>query len=189
MKKDHLKNDNENLFERIKRNDPLAFEKVFRDNYKRLFLFAENFVCDSNVAEDIVQSIFVKLWDTKGPGSISNLEGYLYTSTKNACLTYLSHLQMVDRHKEKLVEALVYSQNITIEEDNELQKKIKDAINKLPPQSQKIIYLKIYEGFKNEEIAEELNISVNTVRTHIFRGYKALKKHLSSLYLITILFN
>ncbi len=188
MTKAFINKNSEILFEKIKRKDSVAFEKVFRDNYKSLYLFAENFVCDGQIAEDIIQSVFLKLWEADKTTSISNLKGYLYKATKNACLTHLGHLQMIDRHKEKLVEALVYSQNLDIEEDIELQKKIKDAVNKLPPQCQKIIYLKIYEGLKNEEIAEEMDISVNTVRTQIFRGYKMLRKHLSAFYLIALLF-
>ena len=188
MTKTFIYRDDENLFEKIKKKDSIAFEKVFRENYKSLYLFAENFVCDAQLAEDIIQSVFLKLWETDETTTISNLKGYLYRATKNACITHLGHLQMIDRHKDKLVEALVYSQNLDVEEDVELQKKIKDAINKLPPQCQKIIYLKIYGGLKNEEIAEEMDISVNTVRTQVFRGYKMLRKYWSTLYLIALLF-
>ena len=172
-----------------KHTDIKEFEILFHSFYPALCSFASTFKIKKEQAEDIVQEVFVSLWE-----KIENFENeiaiksYLYTSVKNKCLNLLEHEKVIQKHIDQSKNELLNSSNINnkiIEE--ETHRLIYNAINKLPTSCRNILLLSI-NGLKNNEIAEELNISVNTVKTQKKIAYKNLKIKLKDIYLLAGIF-
>lgn len=161
------------------------FEEAFRYYYRPLFLFAYGYVMDEEEAENIVQSVFTEMWEKRKilPDNL-NLKAYLYSSVKHACLRYFRRLRLLDEYKKRQAEALVLSfADDEVEDDNELVALVQNALSQLSEQQRKIVELHVMEGKKYLEIADLLQLSENTVRTHLKRAYKILRENLSCLFL------
>ena len=108
---------------------------------------------------------------------------YLYASVKHACLRYFRRLRLLDEYKKRQAEALVLSfADDDTGEDPELVECVQQALSRLSEQQRKIVELHVMEGKKYLEIAELLQLSENTVRTHLKRAYKILRENLASLF-------
>lgn len=160
------------------------FEVVFKAYYRPLFLFAYGYVMDEMEAEDIVQGTFSRVWEIRNrlPENL-DIKAYLYTSVKHACLRYFKRLQLTDEYKKRQAEALVlsFADDDNVEEDRDTVVLVREALSKLTEQQRKIVEMHVHEGMKYLEIAEALQLSENTVRTHLKRAYKILQENLSCL--------
>lgn len=160
------------------------FETLYKLMYKRLYLFARNFLMDEALADDVVQEVFLGLWN-KGKnmqGSIP-LERYLFTSVRNLCVDHHRKLNIIDKYQKHLIEseAMVYFPYT--EEESEREAKVKKLLSELPDMQRQVVELSVVEGLKYKEVAERLNIAEGTVHTHIKRAYKYIKTHLVFLLL------
>lgn len=166
----------------------LTFKKLFTDYYIRLCSYAESFVSNSGIAEDIVQDVFFILWKKKDALQIDiSIQAYLYRTVHNACIHFLRHKQVSDKHAEyhkiKLQETeLLYytilettSKNIQLEE---LEQLIRAAINSFPDKTKEAFLLSREKDLKNHEIADRLNISIKAVEYHISKALLSLKNAL-----------
>jgi RNA polymerase sigma-70 factor (ECF subfamily) len=176
--------------DRLARGDIKAFEMLYNEQYNSLCHFAKRFVLDLEAAREIVQGVFVSIWEkrTSLPDEIS-LKTYLYASVRNRCLDYLKHLKVEYEYEKMRVREITESGNNSFNEidhpldgliTTELENAIKDAIDSLPDKCKEIFELSRFKGLKYREIAEELNISVKTVETQMSRAIHTLKKKLSS---------
>lgn len=157
------------------------FEEIFRKYYPSLLAFVERHVGDREVARDFVQDVFFRLYESGGVFlSDVSLKSWLFTTSRNLALDYLRHLKVVDDHRILLAESMMYAVEVDEEVNEELARKINEAIDTLPLQCRLIIRMNIMEGRKYTEISAALGISVNTVKTQIFRGYKKLRELLSA---------
>ncbi len=156
------------------------FEVVFRKFYRQLYLYAYNFVMDEMEAEDIVQETFSVIWERQDrlPEEL-DVRAYLYTSVKHACLKYFRRLKLTDAYRQKQVEALLVSFADEKEEEDEIVVAVKRAMEKLTEQQARIVRMHVAKGLTYQEIAAQLGLSDNTVRTHLKRAYKVLRDHLS----------
>lgn len=168
------------LFEKFRKGDQQIFQQLYYKYFDALFLFGSKYVCNSAIVEDIVQDSFMKSWtQRKSFFHESPFKAFLYTSVKNACLNHLAHEKVKMKFEEKaIVESKSFFHNNIIEE--EVYKHIRDSINKLPESARKIYMLSL-QGVKNNEIAEDLNISVNTVKTQKQRAGNFLKRKLKTM--------
>ena len=160
-----------------------AFKSLYDKYYEALFLFGQKYIPNSEAVEDLVQESFIKVWEKRSSFfHEAALKAFLYKSVRNACLNYLDH-QKVERNYEAQSKTDVLSEdyflNNVIEE--EVNRIISDTVNKLP-ESARMIYLLSLKGLKNAEIAEDLNISINTVKTQKQRAGKFLKENLKGLF-------
>ena len=174
------------------------FDSIYINNFSRLFLFAKEYVLFDEEAENIVQDIFLMLWEKKDILRVDvSLTAYLFTLVKNKCIDFLRH-RMVEQ---------IYSENIQQEYNEELNVKLfalesfdhnfsseeqieillRNAIDKLPERCRLIFIKSRIEGKKYKEIAEELNLSVNTVEGQISIALKKLREELKD-YLPLLLF-
>ena len=164
------------------------FEKLFRGHYEELCAYANHIVKDLEESEEIVQSLFVKLWENRASTKIEkSIRSYLYSAVKNACFNQQKHLKIKETYKEHNKRELD-SQNVSVEEEieaNELDIKIKAAIDKLPEGRKQIFILSRYDGLKYKEIAEKLKISVKTVENQMSSAIKSLKIELAEF--VTVL--
>ena len=162
------------------------FDKIFRQFHTPLFLYAHKFVANENVALDLVQDVFAIVWEKKKFDLEEEyLKAYLFNSVRNSCLNYLKHEKIVQKHQEQHVASLMElelkyyesGENSLIEKEN--LEKIYQAINSLSEIHREVIELSRFEGLKNKEIAERLNIPVRTVETRLFRALSSLKEQLT----------
>jgi len=169
----------ENNFEKSELDN---IEKLFKENYKSLCNVVFRIINDWDASEDVVQEMFLKLWRKKEEIKIeSSLKGYLFKAASNSAINYLQS-QKKEKLKEELSDKIKNSQiaEETINLDGkELQKKIEEALNKLPPKCKVIFLLSRQEGMKYQEIADELDISIKTVENQMGIALKKMKEELA----------
>lgn len=178
------------LIDRIKSGEEKAFEFAFKTYYPVLSVFAKKYVYDMDIGKEIVQDLFVKLYENKASLQVtSSLKSYLFKSVHNRCLTYISQNNLRARHLENV--AFLHKDNVIesvdVMEQAELEEQIFNLVSALPDQCQKIFKMSRMEGKKNKEIAEELNLSIRTVETQISKALKVLREKLNHYLLIITL--
>lgn len=165
----------QDFIENIRRGDTKAFEAVFRAYYPFLCNYATKITKEATEAEEIVQELFVRLWEKRDTISITtSLKQYLFRATKNLCLNHLRHRKIKDEY-----ELIVSRENETdyfIEEQLEILQLIDKAIASMPAKRQEIFRLSRQQGLKYKEIAQILSISVKTVETQISLALKTLRE-------------
>jgi RNA polymerase sigma-70 factor (ECF subfamily) len=156
------------------------FERVFEENFSSLVRFALTIVDSQDTAEDIVQEVFIKIWENKKNTTFHKpLKGYLFISVKNACLNHVKKAKRLSDKVDELVpEAFDLYDNDAIE-DSERNRLIFEAIEKLSPKGKIVLKLICFNNFKYREVAEELEISVDTVKYHFTHSLKKLRELLT----------
>ncbi|MFH2141453.1 MAG: RNA polymerase sigma-70 factor [Bacteroidota bacterium] len=174
----------------IKISTKEEFEELFRANYSNLCAYANKYINDIADSEEIVQDVFFKLWNKRENLEItSSIQSYLYRSVRNSSLNILKHINIREEYKEHHKREISYEESNFDEEIllTELEKKIAETIEKLPPERRKIFILSRYDGLKYREIAEMLNISVKTVENQMGKAIKYMRENLSDYLTIIIL--
>ncbi len=175
-----------NLLEQIKKSDQKAFEIIFRLYYQPLSKFAQRIIDDEEVSADIVQEVFIQFWEQRQSISNTNIKSYLYTVVKNKALNHIRHLQVKLKHTNEVLHSI--DEAYEYETGNEeLNLKIVSSIDKLPEQCKKIFIMSRMHGLKQNEIAEELNISIKTVKNQIGKALKILRAELKGLSITIII--
>ena len=165
----------------ISEGNKTEFERLFREYYPILVLYARKYIFDSDTAEEIVQNVFVGLWEKRSDLQVlRSVEAYLYRSVANASLNYIKHRKVVLGYAQKKLSDANISDDSAFEliSANELQLKINDAVGKLPPKRKQIFEMSRYEGLKYKEIADKLSISPKTVEVQISQALKFMRKEL-----------
>ena len=177
------------LFEDIKCGHLRAFEALFRQYYPSMCVIAGKLVANREVAEDIVQDVFIRLWEKKAEyDKIPDFRTFLYVAVRNLCYNYLrDKKKTIDFSQIELSDKQLSFQEQLIQE--ETYRLISNAIAELPVQSGKIMRLAL-EGKQNKEISEILGIAVTTVKTLKYNALKMLKNSLKGYFpvLLYILF-
>ena len=160
----------------------INFDDLFRYNYRPLCLYALHYLGDADLSEDIVQESYTALWETLQEGAhVLNRKSYLYMMVRNRCLDHL-------RKKGISTESLKPYDPHGIIDDDEAQDRSRTearlwtAIDSLPEKCREIFILSKRDGLKYEEIAEELGLSVNTVRNQIAKALKLIKEGAVKIY-------
>ncbi|SEW37810.1 RNA polymerase sigma-70 factor [Chitinophaga arvensicola] len=166
------------------------FERLFRHNHQFLCVIAARIIKDDVVAKDLVQDFFIKYWENRHHLHVASFEAYAYRAVNNSCIDYLRR-QEVSQKRHAGLETDVYTLQPSDEmpaEDKRLNRLLQ-LFNQLPPERRRVFELHVQEGLTYREIALQLNISVNTVKTQLRRAYTALRgKIISLLVLLWILF-
>lgn len=175
-------------FKKMKKGNEKAFEALFSVHYSHLCLFAEHYVQNPAEAEEIVQDMFVHLWEKREQISVqTSVRNYLFRAVKNRCLNYLRHNQVKNQYADEMIaEAQKTDAGETGFIESGLLSRIEECINSLPEKRREVFRLSREEGLKYREIAEKLDISVKTVETHMGLAIKSLReklKHFSSFIL------
>lgn len=167
-----------------------GYEALFKEHYKSLVIFANSYLKDIDQSEEIVQDVFVNLWNKRKSIDINtNPKSYLYASVRNVSLNTIKHNKYVHAYMRYNQEQI--SINEQHEADtvvaSEMEEKIADVIAKMPPERKKIFLMSRNEGLKYREISEKLNISVKTVENQMGKALKYLREELAE-YLGIIIF-
>ncbi|SMO74879.1 RNA polymerase sigma-70 factor [Solitalea koreensis] len=156
------------------------FKTLFHQHFKRLCQFSFNIVKDEDVAKDIVQELFMKLWNLSNSDKLEEkFEPYAYTAVKNLSLNYLRTRETYHKYQDQLTEDTFsfdpFHEQATLNQKELFYIKLLAAIDKLPEQRRKIFLLSNVDGLKYSEIADQLGISINTVKTQIKLAYQFLR--------------
>ena len=169
----------ENLFDLIKKGDEMAFELVFKEFYASLTAFAHTFLHDIYLSENIVQNVFIKLWEKRMQYEITSLKSYLFIAVRNSCNNELKRIKSERSYKNSLSqEEFIKSENYS---DTRTLEEIINTIEKLPEQRKKIFKLSRLDGLKYREIADKLKISPKTVEVQMGKALKFLRENLLEL--------
>lgn len=168
-----------NLLLQIKTGNEQAFRLVYEKYHKPLYLFALKYLRSKVLAEDAVHDVFIKLWNNKRKLDTSgSLKGFLFTATKNHVLNMLTS----DKEKMKKHILLQYEG----EEDRQMPNNVsylseywelcQQAVLQLPERRREVFELRNNEGLTNEEIAQYLEISENTVKVHYYKATNFIRE-------------
>ncbi|WP_321290072.1 RNA polymerase sigma-70 factor [uncultured Sunxiuqinia sp.] len=178
-----------NLLRKLKDGDRYAFQVIFDAYSERLFHFAYSYLKDSNNSEEIVQDVFLRLWEIKAEiDEDKSFKSFLYKMTVNRVFNHLKHQIVRQKYEEHLMN-LTPAYSDTPEEElrsKELSDKVQEVLIKLPEQKRRIFILSRLKGYSNAEISEELGLSVRTVENQIYRATKFLKEHLKDDFLLLL---
>lgn len=162
----------------MKKGDVEAFNKLFYQYAGKVRYMAGLFIPDPEIAKDVVQDIFFKIWEKRHLIDENlSFQSYLLQATKNLLINLVkSRLREIEA-KKYFLDVLENSGN-QVEEYiifSELEDQVTKRLEELPPRQRQIFMLSRNEGLKNSEIAQRLNISKKTVEAHIYEVLKQLK--------------
>jgi RNA polymerase sigma-70 factor (family 1) len=175
-----MNDDEEKIWRSIQLKDEQAFEQYYKEHYRIFFLGAAGYLKDASVAEEIVNDVFVKLWESAGTIQIeTSLKAYIYRAVINRSLNELSKTKRDQQNQNEFSRRSADRVEIKAIEDNELKISLYKAVDQLPEQCRKVFTMSRFEGLKQQEIADQLDISIKTVKNHITHALKQLNKVLA----------
>jgi RNA polymerase sigma-70 factor (ECF subfamily) len=166
----------DNIWRSIQEKDRRVFEQYYKDHYKLFFVAAYRYLGDAGQAEEVVNDVFVTLWQNAEKVTIqSSLKAYLHRSVINRSLNLLDKNK---RDKQQQQNALHTDEAAESQqmETNELKLRLYQAIDQLPEQCRKVFRMSRFEQLKQQEIADRLGISIKTVKNHITNALQQLKQ-------------
>ncbi len=169
--------------------DKPLFEQLFKNHFVHLCNFAFQYINDTESARDIVQKVFVNLWESREKINAENsITSYLFTAVKSRCL---NHIRDQKKYRSRVLDVEIDSFEIAVEDDDftlkELKDKIKAALDELPEKCRLVFEMSRYQGKKYKEIAEELEISQKTVEAHMSKALKSLRANLNDYFYLLLL--
>ncbi|MDX9881044.1 MAG: RNA polymerase sigma-70 factor [Prolixibacteraceae bacterium] len=180
----------EELITKIKLGDENAFRMLYEKYCRQLIRFAASYLPDISDAEEIIQNVFVELWERREQLDPERfVKNYLYRVTVNKVYNHLKR-KVVER---KYLQCLDVLETNTI---NEAEKKIyreelagavNHLLDRLPEQQRVIFYLSRWEGLSHKEIADQLQISVRTVENQVYRAVKYIRENIKTDHLVVFL--
>lgn len=177
------------LFLRLKAGDQAAYKEIYEKFSKLLFQVAYNKIRDKVVTEDMVQNIFISIWEKREDLMVKDAKSYLLGCLKYAVMNYIRAQVMENKY-------LAFSRNKHDAEEwifsdtdvNDLSAIIEKGISSLPDKTQEIFRLSRFEHQSTKNISLNLKISEKTVEYHITRSIKFIKAYLKHYYLVFCLF-
>jgi RNA polymerase sigma-70 factor (family 1) len=163
-------------------SESLELEPLFKEFYDRLVYFSVQIIRDQVQAQDITQDAFINYWQEREaifPNKVA-IKNYLYSTVRNASLNVIRHNKVVDDYREQ--HGFSEAEELTIMDaiiSSEVMAELYSAIEALPANYRTISEMSYLEGKKNQEIADELNMSINTVKKQKQRALELLRLRLS----------
>lgn len=172
----------------LQSGDKIAFTLIYEKYNRMLYVLAFNYLKEKSLAEDVVQQVFTKLWEFHSDITISiSLRNYLYTMAKNYILNSIRNANNILVENYQTAQFEVYEDNLlSMIEEKELMSIFYQAIEKLPDQKKTVCLLKMEDKISNQEIAERMNISINTVKTHYSQAIKLLRNYIERMLIVII---
>lgn len=169
----------------LKSGGEKAFKAIMDCWYSRLFNFANGYLNNVENAKEVLQDVFLKLWDNRqNLEENTNLNAYLYTLTRNRCIDLIRRERlMLQFRNDKKEEYLRLTESFDALSDpildnlfaNEIQDEIHRTVARLPEQCRKVFILSRTDGLKNKEISKSLHLSEKTVESHLTKALKTIK--------------
>ena len=168
------------LLKKIVQKDRNAFEAIYKSHFRKLYILSFRYVREEAIAEELTNDVFMMLWGNADKLAISqSLGAYLSRSVINLSLTYLKKNQrLLERNND-------YSKELDLTDDeDEIDRAalyeskllmIESILEGLPPQCRKIVLMSKYDKMKQQEIADQLGISIKTVKNHLTIAYDKIR--------------
>ncbi|MGY3053793.1 RNA polymerase sigma-70 factor (family 1) [Pedobacter sp. UYEF25] len=183
MSESFLTQENDNqILRQISLKDSAVFDKLYRDQYKKLFLLSFGYTRNQQISEEVVHDVFIKIWNHSSTLTINqSLNGYLVKATINTSLNAIKKTkrlneQIDDYNTEHFIGAISEVVNERAEAAEMRMLLLEESIEKLPEQCRKILLMSKFQKLKQQQIADELKISIKTVKNHLTYAYKKLKE-------------
>ena len=168
--------------------DNKTFEDLFELHFTKLMGFVFNYVRDEEVAKDIVHDAFLTLWSNrKRLNPTYPVKSYLFTLAQNCALNYLRHLRVVTGNEQAVIE-LLEAANEDLNDYEKRLVRLEEKLAQLPEKQREVLVKCVVEGKKYKEVAEELDITVNTVKTQMKIAYKILREKLRPYHALLLVF-
>ncbi|CAM4348177.1 RNA polymerase sigma factor [Gillisia limnaea] len=183
MKSKEIFISDEQLLIDLSNGNGTVFPLIFDRYWKRLYSYAFKIYRDDKVCEDIVQEIFISLWEKASESQILNLEAYLLRSVKYRVANHIRSLKF-SNSQEEILNSIPYPSNSVLNlEYQEFEKEVLSQVKKLPPRCREIFILSRFDNYSNSEIAEKLDISIRTVEKQISNALSYLKANLVNCHI------
>ncbi|MEY8593453.1 RNA polymerase sigma-70 factor [Butyricimonas hominis] len=178
----------EEILAALKNGEEKAFKIFFSEYHDVLVLYATNILKDVDAAEDVVQDCFMNVWENSLYNNLSDgLDKYMFHLVKNAALNELRGSKRREVRHEKMMAEMPVVEMMKEDEQTEIDI-LYTTINQLPPERRRIFMMVCAEGKKYQEVADQLQISINTVRTQLMRSLKFLREKLKEQMFSILLF-
>lgn len=171
------------LIHRLGRGEAKAYKELFDRFFERSYALALTYVLNPDVANDIVQEVFISIYDHSSVlKNITNLPGYISVSVRNRCLNYLRDLDLEDHNLHLYYEFLI-SNPISEDTDDvkELVAKLEREMPSLPESCRVICEMRFQRGMKIKDIASELGLAVSTVKVQLHRAVIKIKGNIEKI--------
>ena len=184
-----MNNSEDRLVHGLKNGDEKVFEELFKTYYTPLCEYCMRYVSDADMAEEIVQDLFFKMWVKREELNINvSIKAYIFTSLRNHALNYISRLKIQDRYNQFIV---IRSKSdvehpVDVLEEKDMERIMKQAIAMLPEKRREIFEMSRFEDMKYLEIAEKLNVSVKTVESQMSKALEHMRKVLSKFLALIV---
>ncbi|MDH6304094.1 RNA polymerase sigma-70 factor (family 1) [Parabacteroides sp. PF5-5] len=169
----------------------IRFDEIYVNNFYRLHRFAKEYVLFDEDAENIVQDVFMTLWEKRDILDVQlSITTYLFSLVKNKCIDHIRRKAVAEEYKQELNLKLKSLEDINhaFASQEDIERFITDAISKLPDRCREIFIKSRFEGKKYREIADEMNLSVNTVENQMSIALKKLRVELKDFLPILLFF-
>lgn len=179
----------EDLLTSLRQGSEDAFTVIYERYHKLLYVLAYKYLKSTYSSEDAVQQVFLKLWEARSLLMVNvNLRNYLYTMLKNHVLNEIrNNNSAVEKNYEIVQSAPEYEDELLIKiEEQDMMSHFYQAIDHLPEQKRQVCLYKLKGNLSNQEIADKMNISVPTVKTHYTQAIKILRAHFERLFLFLL---
>lgn len=179
------------IVDALKKQDKRRFEVFYKKYYRPLFTVAYRYVENTEAAEEIVHDVFITIWNKADQLNIqSSMKSYLFRSIVNSSLNHIKKEKMMSEkqsaYKIAQVQELENEEDETIEADEALLKGLEDALALLPEKCKQVMYLSRFGKLKQQDIADQMEISIKTVKNHLTYGFKKLREYLEKHQQLTI---
>jgi len=160
--------------------DPNAFREIYQRFWKKMYLMALSKIGDSEIVESIVQDVFLKLWERRATSQVENLEAYLISAVKYACINHIKSGLVHEKYVSYAFAGYSDSFCSTDEQLNaeELMVNIEERLRQFPEKAQRVFRLSKLENKSTKEISTQMNMPQRTVEHHIQLVVKALRFYL-----------
>lgn len=179
------------ILKELKKGDHAAFENIFERYSKQLFQFSLSYLKSEEAAADIVQEVFIKIWNNRGQiKTDTSFQSYLFTIALNSVRKYFNQLSKFNELKH---DVLFYATGLKPEFDDRsdytfMLDKLEELIRQMPEKRREVFIKKKIEEKSLKEISEELNISTKTVEYHITEAMRFLKSEFEKLQIQGLIF-
>lgn len=183
---------NSALWNSFKQGSWEAYTSLYNDYYGALNNYGYKFTRNSNLIEDAIHDLFVRLWTTRtNLGEPASIKNYLYKSLRNTLIRKIKNEEKytgIDADEYPLGFEVSYNNQADLAiEEKEFREKVKAVINTLPPRQKEIIYLRFYEGLSYDEIADIMSIGINSAYKMLYKALENLQQTLGPSQLLSIL--
>jgi RNA polymerase sigma-70 factor (family 1) len=169
-----------NLLSAIKERDKKSFETLYKRYYKQLFALACRYVDQAETAEEIVHDVFIAIWNKAELIDIKySMKSYLFKAVVNTSLNFIKKEKMnAEKRSTYLAVQETEVEEEELKREEALLESLEEALKLLPEKCKQVMYLSKFGKLKQQEIADQMEISVKTVKNHLTYGFQKLRDHI-----------